>query len=304
MATSVTSSGLKAAADKVILASRPVVETLKLFSTSFTLEPSKKGAGVVVQVLNAVAGDFGSSNGYTKSSGTIKPATVILDQHKKASYTIGDTDALENELDPIWGSLAPSAGKAVAKAAVTHAMSILDYNHAKAVVQSGATTLADFTALRAVAEAQGLDPEDCVLILRPAQYAALLAVLPASVIGNGAAITAANIGSFVGFKAVIDAPNATTTSGSGETKGFGFIVPTGALAIAARVRQPLKQGGNLLESGTIQDEETGFPFGTRVVVDADQGETTWNVDTIFGAALTYDASTNPNAPRYVQLKTA
>lgn len=304
MVTSVALSGLKAAADKVIIASNPVVEILKLFSTNCSVESSKKGAGIVVQVLNAVAGDFGASNGYTKSAGTIKPATVIIDQHKKASYTISDTDALENELDPVWANLAPSAGKAVAKAAVAYAMSKLDYTHAKAVVQVATGTLADFTGYRATAEAQGLDPEDCVLALRPAQYATLLGLLPASVIGTSAAITAGNIGAFVGFKAVIDAPNATNQSGASETKGIGFIIPTGALAIAARIVKPLKAGGNLLDSGTITDDKTGFSFGTRVVVDTDQGETTWTVDALFGAALTYDASTNPNAPRYVQLKTA
>lgn len=304
MSTSVTSAGLKAAADKVIIAARPVVEMIKLFSTSLTAEASKKGSGVAVEVLNAVAGDFGASNGYTKSAGTIKPATVILNKHKKASYTISDTDALENELDPVWGSLAPTAAKAVAKAAVVDAMALLDYQNAKAVATAAHASLANFAAIRAIAEANGLNPEDCTLVLTPAVYAELLGLLPANVLGTGTAVVAGNIGQFLGFKAVIDAPNASTASAEGVNKGFGFIVPTGALAVAARVVKPLKAGGNLLESGTITDDETGFSFGTRVVIDADQGETTWSVDCLYGAALTYDAATNPNAPRYVQLAVA
>lgn len=304
MSTSVTKAGLKAAADKVILAARPVVEVIRLFSTNISPDSARKGDGVAVEVLSAVAGDFGSSNGYTKSNGTIKPATVTLDKHKKASFTIADTDALENELDPVWGAMTPANAKAVAKAVVTDVMALLTHTNAKAVVTAAHATLANFTAIRSIAEANGLDPADCVLALTPAAYADLLSVIPANVYGSDEAIRMGQIGAFIGFKAVIDAPNATTTSGASETKGFGFIIPTGAIAVAARTVKALKAGGNLLESGTITDDETGFTFGTRVVVDTDQGETTWNVDCLYGAALTYHASTNPNAPRYVQLKTA
>jgi hypothetical protein len=301
MATSVTSAGLKAAADKVILASRPAVEELKLFSVNLSVDPSKKGNGVVVEVVSAVAGDFGASNGYTKASGTIKPATVILDQHKKSSFTVSDRDALENELAPCWGTFGPAAGKAVARAAVQYAIGKLDFGNAKAVATAAYETISDFAGIRGIAEENGLDPADCVLVLTPAAYAKALAATPAHVLGDNAAIRAGVLGQFLGFKAVIDAPNASKTSADGVQKGFGFIVPTGALAVAARVVVPVKEGGNLIEFGTVQDDETGFAMGMRVVVDADQGECTWTVDALFGAALTYNATTNPNAPRYVQL---
>lgn len=309
MATSVTSSGLKAAADKVIIASRPIVETLKLFSTNFDVKPAVKGDGVAVEVLSASASDFGAENGYTKSTNGIKPVTVTLNQHKKSTYTIGDKDALENEFAPVWSNLAPTAGKAVAKAIVAHAVSKLDYSHRAASITKNASTLADFADMRALVVAQNLDPADCTLLLIPEYFAKLLAVVPANVLGSDDAIKNARLAEFLGYKAVIESPNASKVSGAAVSgvspeNGIGFVVPTGALAVAARVIYPVREGGNLIEFGTIQDEETGLAFGTRVVVDADQGTCSWSVDCLFGAALSYVTgadSYNNGAPRYLQV---
>lgn len=307
MATSVTSAGLKAASDKIILAARPVVEVLKLFSTDFSVDNSKVGSGIAVEILSATAGDFGAANGYTVPTNTIKPTTVTLTQHKKSTFTISDIDVLENELSPVWGSLAPVSGKAVAKAASKFVIDLLTHGNAKAqIVQDLASSpsLAKFANLRALVEAQDLDPADCTLMLVPTAYAALVSCLPANVIGDSDAVRRAVIGAFLGFKAVVEAPNASTADSATTAKGLGFIVPTGAVAVAARTIHPVKAGGNLIEFGTVQDEETGFVFGSRVVVDADQGTCSWTVDSLFGASLTYDATTATTAPRYLQIKSA
>ena len=304
MATSVTSSGLIAAADKAIIAAQPVLETLTLFSTDFSPEAAKVGSGVAVEVLSASATDFGTSNGYTVSTNAIKPATVTLAKHKKSTFTIADTEALANELSPVWANLAPTAGKAIASAVVKDVVSALAYDKAKAKVTKAATTLADFADIRRQVVENDLDPADCALLLVPEYYAKLLAVLPTNVIGDSEAIRRAVIGSFLGFKAVVEAPNASKADSSSTTKGIGFVVPTGAVCIAARAVVPVKAGGNLIEFGTIQDEKTGFVFGQRVVVDADQGTCSWSVDALYGVALSYDSAKASNAPRFLQVVSA
>lgn len=299
MATSVTSSGLVAAADKVIVASSPILEQIALFSTDFSLDAAKIGSGVAVEVLSATAGDFGAANGYTVPTNNIKPTTVTLNKHKKSTFTIGDKDALENELAPVWANLAPVAGKAIAKAVVADVCGLLTTANAKAKITKAASTLADFAAIRAEVVGNDLDPADCTLLLTPEYYAKLLAVLPTNVIGDSEAIRRAVIGSFLGFKAVVEAPNIATADNC-----FGFVVPTGAVCVAARAIVPVKAGGNLVEFGTIQDETTGFVFGQRVVVDADQGNCSWTVDALYGVALSYAASGADNAPRYLQVVSA
>lgn len=303
MATSVTSQGLVAGADKCILAARPFLEFVKLFSTNFKAEGSERYAGIAVNVLSAASENFGPGAGYTHATNTIKPATVTLDAHRKSTFTIGDKDALTNELAPCWSEMGPKAGEAIAKYAVQTIMGLLTYgNRTASITQATYAALADFTAIWGKVMAAGYDPRQCVLILTPTAYAALLASLPAYVIGDDQILRSAMIGEFLGFKAVVPSPNAAVASAADANNGIGFVVPEGAIAVADRVVVPVKEGGNLIEFGTITDDATGFAFGTRAVVDADQGTLSYSVDCLFGAALSKQSSNG--APGYLQIVTA
>lgn len=304
MATSVTSQGLVAGADKVILSARPYLEFTKLFSTNFESAPGTQYSGVAVNVLASSSEDFGVGAGYTHPTNTIKPATITLEKHRKSTFTIGDKDAIMNELAPCWAEMGPKAGEAIGKYVVQQIMALLTYTAATAqITQATHASLADFTALHAAAIAKGLDPAQCVLILEPIAYSNLLAVLPQYVLGSDEAMRTGMIGRLLGFKAVVCSPNASKVSAATPaSNGFGFIVPEGAIATANRVVVPVREGGNLVEFGTITDEATGFSFGQRVVVDADQGTCSWSVDALFGCALSKQSSNG--APGFYQLITA
>ena len=303
MATSVTSAGLKAGADKCILAARPYLEKIALFSTNFSAATAKQYDALAVEVLASSSEDFGVGAGYTHPTNTIKPATITLSAHRKSTFTIGDVDALTNELAPCWAEMGPKAGEAIGKYVVQTIMGLLTYSAATAqITQATTASLADFTALHAAAIGKDLDPAQCVLILEPVTYSNLLAVLPQYVLGSDEAVRTGMIGRFLGFKAVVCSPNCSKASTASANNGFGFIVPEGAIASANRVVTPVREGGNLIEFGTITDEATGFSFGQRVVVDADQGTCSWSVDTLFGTALSLQSSNG--APGFYQLITA
>ena len=304
MATSVTSAGLKAGADKCILAARPYLEKIALFSTNFSAAAAKQYDALAVEVLASSSEDFGVGAGYTHPTNTIKPATITLNKHRKSTFTIGDKDAITNELAPCWEKFGPKSGEAVGKYAIQQVMALLTYSdRTGTITQATYASLADFTAIMAKVTDAGLDPWQCNLVLTPTAYAALLAVLPAYVKGDNAAINYADVGEFLGFKSVIMSPNASVVSAATPaSNGFGFVVPEGAIGVADRVVPPVMEGGNLIEFGTFTDELTGFGFGNRVVVDADQGTCSWTVDCLFGCALTKQSSNG--APGYYQLITA
>lgn len=314
MITSVTSAGLKAGADKVILSARPYLEFLADFSINFKPLTAARYDSIAVEVLNASEEAFGPGAGYTHGTNTIKPAAVSLTERRKSTWNIGDRDALENELAPCWSQFGPKAGLAVAARAVTFAMSKLTYAaRAAAITQATYSALADFTTIMAQVVDLGIDPGICVLLLNPTAFASLLSVLPAYVKGDdGDALRYARIGEFLGFKSVRLAPHASKVSGAaveGVTpqNGFGFIVPEGALAVADRIVTPVREGGNLIESGTFTDDVTGFAFGTRVVLDTDQGTCSWTTEALYGVALakqTLPDNTSNNAPGFYQLVTA
>lgn len=308
MATSLTKKGLVAASDKVIIAARPALEAVKLFTTDFSVDPAKKGNVVSVKVLSATAADFakGTQN-FAKSTNAIKYADVRLEKHKISSYTLDDLDVLEDELSPVIGQFAPTAGRAVGKAVISTVMGLFSYETAAAQKTVTGTGLAKFAGIRALVEAEGYDPADCALLLEPSTYAELVSVLPASVVGAGGVVNSGVVGAILGFKAVIDAPNASKASAASANKGVGFAVPTGAVGVAGRYFAPINgAGGELLDAGSTVDDETGLVFGTRVVQNAADGEVTWSVDCLFGAALmkqTISSAAN-GAPGYLQLVTA
>lgn len=309
MATSVTSAGLKAGADKVILSARPFLEFLADFSINFKPVSAARYDSIAVEVLNASEEAFGAGAGYTHGTNTIKPAAVSLTERRKSTWNIGDRDALENELAPCWQWFGPKAGLAVAARAVTFAMSKLTYSAAASqITQATYSALSDFTTIMAKVVDLGIDPGICALLLNPTSFAALLSVLPAYVKGDdGDALRYARIGEFLGFKSVRMSPHASKASAAAANNGFGFVVPEGALAVADRIVEPAREGGNLLEFGTFTDDVTGWAFSTRVVLDTDQGACCWTTESLYGVALakqTLADGTENNAPGFYQLITA
>ena len=158
--------------------------------------------------------------------------------------------------------------------------------------------------LRASCAANNYDPARCVVILEPASYAAILAALPANVIGDGSAIVTGIAPGLFGFKAVVEgntiSKQSGESSGSAVNKGVGFVVPEDALAIGARVIRP--QDGVCEEFGTTTDEITGLTLGHRITVNQNSGERFYTVEALIGAALT--AQSSNGAPSFLQLVTA
>lgn len=313
MATSLHSKGLAAVADKIIIAARPALELVKLFTTDFSDTAAKQYDTIKVNVLKAVANSFtkGTYN-YVKGGNTISFANVMLSNDKISTFVLDDLSALEDDLAPIWNKLGPVAGRAVAKAFITSVAGLLGYAAADAQV-TGLTlsTFAAFVNLRANVEANNYDPSDCVLILEPTTYNTLVGLLPSSVVGEGGVVNSALIGARLGFKSIIEGPNISKASTASANKGLGFVVPTDAIAIAGRYKAPIAgEGGETIEAGVATDDETGLPIGIRVVRNSADGEIGFSGEALFGAALAKQThtiggvSTPNNAPGYLQLVSA
>lgn len=317
MGSSLQKKGLIAASDKVILAAEPALELVRLFTTDFSEKAAKKYDVINVKVLSSLASDFAKgSNNYTKEDNTADNADIRLNKHKKSTYGFDDLDDMEDELAAIWDKLGPKAGRALSKAIIQEICGCLTYSKADAQKQvASLTTLGAFTKIRSLVESADLDPEDCVMLLEPETYDTLIGLLPQNVVGEGGVVNSGLIGARFGFKAIVNAPNISKASGATASdvtpsKGVGFVVPTDALGIAGRYVKPIKEGGNLLETGYTVDEKSGIIIGARVVTAPDDGECYWTSECLFGAALMkqtheIDGEDTPNgAPGFLQLVTA
>lgn len=300
MATSLTSPGLVFAADKAIVAARKHLEMLSLFTTDFSDEAITPGTTLKVPVFSGSAADFAptSSHGYNDVEGAVKWAAIDFSTHKKLTFGFQDKDKLLVDTDPFWAKCGVAAGQGVGAALLAVATSKLTYT-AATKISSWSVSLPNMAGLRAKCAANNLDPARCVVILEPISYAALLAILPANVIGDGSAVITGVAKGLFGFKAVIEGTTISLADGASSTTGVGYVVPEDALAVGCRV---INGSGTSEEWGTGKDEITGFTLGHRITVDQNGGYRNYTVEALIGAALT-DQSSN-GAPKILQLSTA
>lgn len=308
MATSLQKAGLKACSDKVIVAAKSARTLLKAIVTDFSVEPGKKYDTVTAKIHKTVAQDFvkGTQN-YIKATNEIRPALIPLNKHKISADTLDDLDVLEDELSPVMGTMGTDSGEAIAAALISDVVALLSYTNAESTKQVAIDTLANFVAFRKACIDAGYTPSRTILGLLPTAYNNLISVLPASIVGEGGVINEAVIGARLGFKQVIELPEASDLDTASTHKCVGWLIPSGSIGVAGRYVAPAKGAqGDIIEAGSSTDEETGLVFGTRVTQNPGDGEVTLAHDVLYGAALmkqTIDSHAN-NAPGIVMLKTA
>lgn len=302
---SLTSPGIVRAGDKAIIAARKALEKISLIASDFSDAAVEPGTTLKLPVFSGTASSFDPSNshGYNDEEGTIKWAAVEFDTHKKCTFGLSDKDKLLVDTDPFWPKCGDAAGQAVAIELVKAVTGVLVYTAATQIT-SWSVSLANMAGLRASCAANGLDPARCVVVLEPTSYAALLALLPANVIGDGSAVVDGIIKGLYGFKAVVEGTTISKQSDLDGTtpvnKGVGFVVPEDAVLVAGRVVVP--QEGTCEEFATTTDEVTGLTLGHRVTVDQNSGKRFYTVEAVVGAALSLQSSNG--APKFLQLVTA
>lgn len=307
MATSLTSPGLVFAADKAIVSTRKALAKVSQFATDFSDEAVQPGTTLKIPVYDggtAESFDASSAN-YEHVTGTLKWAAVTFANHVKATFQFDDKDFLLGVDSSVWGKAGDAAGRAISKSISAAVSGLLTYDKAKAQVTgwtAGKDGLAD---LRKDCAANGLDPADCVVMLKPEAYAALLADLDTSVYGGGEAIRAGMIEGLYGFKAVIENDDIPAVSGAAvegvsPAKAVGVVVPQDAVVVAGRI-VPVGSPAVYQEIGTTKDEVSGLTLGVRRHGSPAVGGNFLTVEALFGAALTYDATNTSTAPRFLQI---
>lgn len=307
MGASLTKKGLKAAADKAIIAARPALEIVKNFTIDFSDEAVKPGTGVVVDVVKATAETFDkTSANYAHTTNTTTPVTVATDTRKKSTFELDDLDVLEDETGAALAGNAEASGRAVGSELIKSVTGKLTAADALAQYTLTGSTLTDFFKIRAFIEKAGVDPVTCVLLLLPDTYVALCSVLNAGIVGDGSVVRGASIGQALGVKAIYSAPTCSDLSAVDTHKGVGFIVPENALAIVNRVVKPLKGTvGGLIEYGEHKDEVSGLVTTHRVIYDANTSTAYWTHEGLIGSKLTrQEISTGVynGAPGFWQIK--
>jgi len=305
MATSLTSPGLILGSAKAIMETQRAVALASLFTTDFSAELQGEGKTIAVPVFSGDATVFNeTSNDFETTDGSIIPVNVTLDQLVKVTYKLGQTDLLEVDKSSVTRNCGIAGGRAIARKIEELVVGKLD--KANALAQATGFSVAKLGKAIAVAEKNDLDPSTLVAILNPDAYGDLLDANTANAAIQGDDIATA-LGRKYGIKAIVCSAKvsnvSTPASGStaAVTKGVGFLVADGALAIAGRAIEQAVDG-MYAEYGVTTDEKSGLAVTSFVHGTPGKNMRYMNVAALLGSKLTRTATNK--APGYIQLVSA
>ncbi len=287
MATSLTSPALVFSTDKAIIAARKALAKVSLFGTDFSADAVTPGTTMKIPVFTpSTAGTFNaSSNNYEDTDGSVAYASVTFDNHVKHTFQFDDKDFTLVNGTHFWANAGRASGDAIAKAILSAATGLINKTNIPKTTENEVTftTISKTTAagLRATCAAAGIDPAQTVLMLTPAKFAELLALLDANVYGGASAIRDGIVEGLYGFKAVME--NGELDSGTTE-KLNGALVPTDSLVVAGRL-VPVLSPSVYEEVGQTRDEVSGLVIGARRHGDPATGANYITHEALFGASL-------------------
>ncbi|MCL2103458.1 MAG: hypothetical protein FWH21_00145 [Kiritimatiellaeota bacterium] len=255
------------------------LERIGSFSLDFSSEfINHSGETVVVPLVKADEAEEwdDAANNYIRPVATLKDTKVTISQRPIAGFAVSPVQVATFQ-PTYWEGKARLNARSVGLKIVNAMFGLVT---AANFPEEEVVTLAAFNkgkvgALRALVTRNGMAPGDCVVVLNPAYFTALLVDLDASVYGGREAILSGHLPGLFGFRDFVEAPNLTIP---------GFIAYPSALAGASRLLRPLRTDiYDVFE--TSQDGSTGFAFNTVVATEIATGKTSMSVESNFGVAV-------------------
>ena len=276
----IESLNLKIAAEKSIIAAHGYIAPLKFFATSFNEEAKNKGDAVLVPVfdLSASTQFNADTNNYAGTENGVDGVAVTLNQHLVKSVRVTDKQLADTDID-FFENAGRAIGERLGQDVVANVLSVigdasvtLSANFTTANSQSKTAT----ANLYAIADDNGIEPRDAVVVLPPAKFAGILSQLDANVYGGMDAIREGLIPNLYGFYGVFSSTQLPEGVG-------GAIIHKEAIGVASRYLEP--EASAYSEVGQMKDGKTGFTIGFRRFALPDTGRRYLAGEALFGKAL-------------------
>lgn len=246
------------------------------FAHNFRELEDRKGASIVVPVfdLSAAAEFNADTNNYCGGTNEIDAATLTLNKHYVKALAVTDRDMAETEIQ-FYRDGGTAIGDALGRAIYKD---VVDMLSAQATLTADVTLTSKqaFADLFNTVYTNGLDIDEAVLMLTPANFAKLLGTLDANIYGGPEAIRGGYVPGLYGFKSVVCAPNL----GTGVE---GYIVDRNSVGVAARYLAPME--GAYLAAWQTSDPNSGLPIGFRGFQNLCTGTRNLAGEILFGAKV-------------------
>lgn len=226
---------LKAASESAVMAAHKNLAKLSLFAKNFSELQGVPGKSIAVPVYNlsAAASFVAGSNDYGTGSNEIGGELITLDQHLVKSVSI--TDVEEAETGIRWASDTSYAlADMLTRGVNDYVFGLINATNVSLSADTP-TSKATIAGLYAIAEDNDIPVDQCVVALKPTQFAGVLSCLDYTVYGSEDAIRNGVIPGLYGFKGFVCAPNLP--------KGVnGAVICDTAVGVASRYLFPGTEG--------------------------------------------------------------
>lgn len=269
---------MKIAAEAAYIAANKQLANLQDFAHTYSEAEATKGASILVPVydLSASAEFDADTNNYASGVDETGTAEITLNKHYVKSVAATDRDLVETETQFFKNAgegIATVLGRAINGAVVGM------LNATNIDLSATVTDLATKSAvanLYSIADTNGLNVPQTVVMLKPALFAKVLSLLDASVYGGIEAVQTGRIPGLYGFKAVVCAGNL-------DSSVNGVMLEDTAVGIASRYLPPMT--GAYPAVWKSVDPSTGFTLGFRQFCDLNTGVNFIAGEALFGAKI-------------------
>lgn len=267
---------MKAASEAAIIVMKEHMAKLAPFAHSYDELDGRPGETIAIPVydLSASAEFNADSNNYCSGTETPDGILLNLDKHLVKSAVITDRQLESTGIN--WTKdIATAEAEVLAKDVNKNVFGLFTNVNVALSGEIDTTTKTTAAQLFALAQENGIDPYDSVLVLDPGNFSNVLAMLDTSVYGGTEAIRYGIIPNLFGFKAVI----CTSYLPDGVN---GVIVRKDAVGIVSRYLQPMAGAYPSAWKATTED---GVAIGFREFTNLCTGRRYMAAEVLFGFKL-------------------
>lgn len=267
---------LKAASESAVMAAHKNLAKLSLFAKNFSELQGVPGKSIAVPVydLSAAAAFVAGTNDYGTGANEIGGELITLDQHLVKSVSI--TDVEEAETGIRWATDTSYAlADMLTRGVNDYVFGLINATNVTLTADTP-TTKATVAGLYAIAENNDIPVDQCIVALKPTQFAGVLSALDYTVYGSDDAIRNGVIPGLYGFKGFVCAPNLPDGTN-------GAIICDTAVGVASRYLFPGTEGA--YPQAWAATDDSGFTIGYRRFMDLNAGANKFAADVLFGAKL-------------------
>lgn len=266
---------LKAASESAVIAAHKNLAKISLFAKNFSELQGVPGKSIAVPVYDlSAAAAFTADNNYGTGGNEIGGELITLDQHLVKSVSI--TDVEEAETGIRWASDTSYAlADMLTRGVNDYVFGLINATNVE-LSAATPTSKATVAGLYAIAEDNDIPVDQCVVALKPTQFAGVLSCLDYTVYGSDEAIRNGVIPGLYGFKGFVCAPNLPEGVN-------GAVICDTAVGVASRYLFPGTEGA--YPQAWAATDDSGFTIGYRRFMDLAMGSNKFAADCLFGAKL-------------------